>query len=106
LGGVILFWTVLGFISLVEGLSITQAATRNLGDVAEFFLTILLLAGICLLPCLAIVVAITAVLGFAGAKRCPGNRRVVAWALVLTALAVIGFVVPLLYILARSIRFF
>jgi hypothetical protein len=105
LGGVIVFWMVLGLVSLVEGLSIMEVATKNISDWSEFFITILLLAGIYLLPCPAIVVAITAVMGFVSAKRCPGNRRVVTSALVLTALAVIGFAVPLLYILVQSIHF-
>jgi hypothetical protein len=105
LGSVIVFWLMIGLVSLVEGISIVEVATKNLSDLTEFFITIFLIAGIYLLPCLSIVVAITAVMGFIGAKRSPGNRKVVAWALVLTALAVAGFFVPLLYIFVRTIRF-
>ena len=106
LGGVMVYWMVVGLVALVEGVSIAEATTTNLGELSELIITIFLLAGIYLLPCLAIVVAITAVMGFVSAKRCPGNRRVVIWALVLTVLALASFFVPLAVYLVRSIRLF
>lgn len=106
LGGVMVYWMVVGLVALVEGVSIAEATTTNLGELSELIITIFFLAGIYLLPCLAIVVAITAVMGFVSAKRCPGNRRVVIWALVLSALALASFFVPLAVYLARSIRLF
>jgi len=106
LGSAIVFWLVLGLVSLVEGIPIMEVATRNIGDWSELFVAIVFLAGIYLMPWLVLGAAIAGVVGFISAKRFPGNRRIFTRALVLTALAVIGFVVPLLYILARSIRFF
>jgi hypothetical protein len=100
LGSVMVFWLLMKLFSLVKGVSLAEATFQNSSGVFD----LLLIAEIFLLPCLFIAVAITAIMGLIGAKRCPGNRKVVVWALVLTALAVAGFVVPLAFYLVRSIR--
>jgi hypothetical protein len=91
LGSVIVFWLTLWSIGSAE------EAGGNARDLSAN----LLVFEIWFLSCLSIAVAITAVMGFVGAKRCPGNRKVVVWALVLTVLAVAGFIVPLLVILSQ-----
>ena len=67
---------------------------------------ILLLFEAYFLTGLSIAVAITAIMGLVGAKRHPGNRKVIVWALVLTFLAVAGFIVWFLIALSRAKLFF
>jgi hypothetical protein len=102
LGSVMVFWLMMKLFSLVKGVSLAVATFQNSSGVFD----LLLIAEIFLLPCLSIAVAIGAIMGFLATKRCPGNRKIVLQALVLTALAVAGFVVPLAFYLVRSIRFF
>ena len=101
LGSVIVFWLMIGVASLVKGISLEEALTQNVSDLFD----ILLIAEILFLPCLSFAVAISAIMGFVGAKRWPGNRKAVVRALILTAVAAVSFLVPLLYFLARAIRF-
>ena len=102
LGSVMVFWLMMKLFSLVNGVSLAEATFQNSSGVFD----LLLIAEICLLPCLSLAVAIGAIMGFLATKRCPGNRKVVIRALALTALAVAGFVVPLAFYLVRSIRLF
>lgn len=91
LGSVIFFWLMMGLFGS------TEEAGGNARDLSAN----LLVFEVCILPCLSIAVAITAIMGLVGAKRHPGNRKVVVWAIVLTVLAVAGFIVPLLVILSQ-----
>ena len=101
LGSVIVLWLTMGVAAFARGISIQKAVTQNVSD----FFDIVLIAELYLLPCFSIAVAISAVMGFIGAKRWPGNRKAVVRALILTAVAAVSFLVPLLYFLARAIRF-
>jgi hypothetical protein len=92
LGSVILFWLMMGLFGSAE-----EAGGKNARDLSAN----LLVFEICFLACLSIAVAITAIMGLVGAKRHPGNCKVIVWALVLTVLAVAGFIVPLLVILSH-----
>jgi hypothetical protein len=91
LGSVVLFWLMMGMFESAEG------AGGNARDLSAN----LLVFEICFLSCLSIAVAITAIMGLVGAKRHPGNWKVIVWAIVLTVLAVAGFIVPLLVILSQ-----
>jgi len=93
LGSVVLFWLMMGLFGSAE-----EAGGNARGP---YLAANLLVFEICFLPCLSIAVAITAIMGLVGAKRHSGNRKVVVWALVLTVLAVAGFIVPLLVILSQ-----
>lgn len=102
LGSVMVFWLMMKLLSLVKGVSLAVATFQNSSGGFDF----LLIAELFLLTGLCIAVVISAIMGFVAAKRCPGNRNVVIWALALTALAVAGFVVPLAFYLVLSIRLF
>ena len=101
LGSVIIFWLMMMLVSLAKGVSLEEAVTENVSDLVD----ILLIAEILFLPCISVAVVITAIMGLVGAKRCPGNRKVVVWAIVLTVLAVAGLIVPLLVFILRNLRF-
>jgi len=101
LGSVMVFWLMMKLFSLVKGISLADTFQNSSG-----VFDLLLITEIFLLPCLSIAVAISAIMGFVAAKRCPGNRKVVLRALALTALAVASFIVPLAFYLVRSIRLF
>ena len=101
LGNVMVFWLMMKLLSLVKGVSLAVATFQNSSGGFD----LLLIAEVFLLPCLSIAVAIGAIMGFFGAKRFPGNRKVVVRALVLTALALAGFFIPLLVFILRNLRF-
>ena len=102
LGSVIVLWLTMGVAGFAKGISLQKAVTQNVSDFIDIVLIVELQL---LLPCLSVAVAITAIMGFVGAKRWPGNRKAVVRALILTAVAAVSFLVPLLYFLARAIRF-
>jgi len=88
---VIVFWLTLWSIGSAE------EAGGNARDLSAN----LLVSEVCFLTGLSIAVAITAIMGLVGVKRHPGNRKVIVRAIVLTVLAVAGFIVPLLVILSQ-----
>jgi len=96
LGSMIIFWLMMALLPTVGVARGTVNELSALLLVMEFYFLI----------CLSIAVAITAIMGFVGAKRHPGNWKVVVWALVLTFLAVAGFIVWFLIALSRSKLFF
>jgi hypothetical protein len=96
LGSVMVFWL------MMVPIGSAVKATGNAGDL----IAILLVCEAYFLTGLSIAVAITAIMGLVGAKRHPGNRKVIVWALVLTFLAVAGFIVWFLIALSRSKLFF
>ena len=91
LGSVILFWLVVGLFLISETAGSNSEKWFEFVAVAEF----------CLLPCLSITAVIAAIVGLVGARRHPGNGKTVVWAIVLTVLAVAGFIVPICVILSR-----
>jgi len=91
LASVICFWIVIVPIAFAEGgRGIARDLTGNL-----------LVSEGCLLMGLSVAVAITAIMGFVAAKRHPQNRRVVFWSIVLTVVAVAGYIVPIVVILSQ-----
>jgi len=91
LGSVILFWLMIGLFYLAE----------KSGGNAENLFEFLLVSECCLLPCLSITAVITAIVGLVGAKRHPGNRKAVVWAIVLTLVAVAGYLAPIIIFLSH-----
>ena len=91
LGSVILFWLVVGLFL------ISETAGGNSAKLFEF----VAVAECCLLPCLSITAVIAAIVGLVGARRHHGNGKAVVWAIVLTVLAVAGFMVPIYVIHSR-----
>ena len=91
LGSVIIFWLMIVPIAFAEGG----------GGIARDLTGNLLVSEGCLLMGLSAAVAITAIMGFVGAKRHPRNRRVVVWAIVLAVVAVTGYIVPIAVILSQ-----
>jgi hypothetical protein len=97
LGSVIFFWIMLGWFWILE---------KKGGNAEELFLP-LLVAECCLLPSLSIAAVIAAIVGLVGSKRQFGNRNVAVWAIVLTILAVVGFLAPIiLYISSHQLVHF
>jgi Fe2+ transport system protein B len=92
LGSVIFFWVMMGLFWLAE----------KAGGNTENLFEILVVCECCLLPCLSIAAAITAITGLVGAQRYSGSRKVVVWAIVLTLLAAAGFIIPILVIVSRT----
>jgi hypothetical protein len=88
LGSVIIFWLMLGWIWILE-------KGGQGGNAEELFLP-LLVTECCLLPGLSTAAVIAAIVGLVGAKRQPGNRKVAIWAIVLTVIAVAGFLAPII----------
>ena len=91
LGSVVFFWLMIGLFYLAE---------KSGGNTEKLF-EFLLVAECCLLPCLSITAVITAIVGLVGAKRHPGNRKAAVWAIVLTLVAVAGFLVPIIIFLSH-----
>ena len=91
LGSMILFWLMIVPIAFAEGG----------GGIARDLTGNLLVSEGCLLMGLSAAVAITAIMGLVGAKRHPGNRKVVVWAIVLAVVAVTGYIVPIVVILSQ-----
>jgi hypothetical protein len=97
LGSVIFFWIMLGCIWILE---------KKGGNAEELFLP-LLVAECCLLPSLSTAAVIAAIIGLVGSKRQLGNRNAAVWAIVLTILAVVGFLAPIiLYISSHQLVHF
>jgi hypothetical protein len=91
LGSVVFFWLMIGLFYLAE---------KSGGNTEKLF-EFLLVSECCLLPCLSITAVITAIIGLVGAKRHPGNRKAAVWAIVLTLVAVTGFLAPIIIYFSR-----
>ena len=91
LGSVVLFWLM--FFVAVNGY-------ENHGGDSDIFLQLLAGEGLLLLG-LSLAAITCAIIGLAGAKRHSGNWKVAGLAIVLTLVAVAGFIVPLLVVLSQ-----
>jgi hypothetical protein len=91
LGSVVLFWLL--FLTACSGYE------RHGGD-PDMVLRLLAGEGLLLLG-LSPMTIICAIIGMVGARRHPGNWKAASLAMVLTLVAVAGFIVPLLVILSQ-----
>ena len=91
LGSVGLFWLM--FFAALNGY-------ENHGGDSDVFLYLSAGEGLLLLG-LSLAAITCAIIGFAGAKRYPGNWKVAGLAIVLTLVAVAGFLTPIIIILSH-----
>lgn len=95
---VIFFWLILGWFWILE-------KEGKGGNAEELFLP-LLVAECILLPAFSTAAVIAAIVGLINSKRQPGNRNIAVWAIVLTFLAVVGFLAPIIYISSHQLIHF
>ncbi len=91
LGSVVLFWLI--FVAAVNGY-------ETHGGDSDMFLHLLAGEGLLLLG-LSLAAITCAIIGLVGAKRHPGNWKVAGLAIVLTLVAVAGFLAPIIIFLSH-----